>query len=202
MARYTPQRCATLLSFWATLFILHSQDVRRVFSQQPLDPGYLPFDYLVPDPSSDLKPPLLLCGWRIGRDKLWKVVQEHFPECIQLRRGPDPEVEHDDEYLENLSDEEWERMRPHIAETLYGVELIVGICEKLGLSDAVCELLRVRILLDSNMDGDDAFIIGTNYEGMVKDPWYSALKAIFAPNEEPKWYLDPHEWQWRREGQW
>ena len=67
--------------------LISVQDISRIFAQQPFK-GPLPARYLIPSPTTTLRPPKLRYGWRLGHDKLMDIAHKHFKEAVQYRFAP------------------------------------------------------------------------------------------------------------------
>ncbi|KAI1787513.1 hypothetical protein LXA43DRAFT_1098234 [Ganoderma leucocontextum] len=175
-----------------------SKDHDHVFSQQPLEHRRLP-RYLVPSPTSRMKPPELKYGWRIGREKFMDLIHTQFPDGITCTLGP--EIDEDDSELD-IPPEEFQRPYPDTHATLFGMALVDSILRYLDVpvTDTNRRSLEVDYLCDSQARPEVGLILGSTYTGKVLvEPHYSKLKALVSPNEDAKWYLGFDNWQWRRQ---
>ncbi|KAI1787509.1 hypothetical protein LXA43DRAFT_858269, partial [Ganoderma leucocontextum] len=165
------------------------QDHEHVFSQQPLENRRLP-RYLVPSPTSRMKPPELKYGWRIGREKFIDLIRTHFPDGITYTLGP--EIDEDDSELD-IPPEEFQRPYPDTHATLFGGAIIDSILRYLGLpvtDQHTRSLLQVDYLCDSRGRPEVGLILGSTYIGdALEERYCSKLKALISPNEDAKWYL-------------
>ena len=82
--------------------------------------------------------------------------------------------------------------------TLRNPNLILAICEYLDLPKRYAIFFSVKYMRESDGNADVGLSIGTNYQGMVDDQARDDLKALFSLDEDPKWFLDPVKWKWRR----
>ncbi|PIL34279.1 hypothetical protein GSI_03054 [Ganoderma sinense ZZ0214-1] len=173
------------------------EDRDLVFSQQPL---HMLQTYLLPCPTSRLKPPELQYGWRIGREKFMDLIRIHFPDGITCSLGP--EVDEEDPDL-CIPPEEYDRPYPDTHATLFGAALIDSILKYLGLPDAdqnIRSLLKVDYLSDNHGRAEVGLVVGSTYLGdVLEEPHYSKLKALISPNEDAMWYLSFDNWRWRRQ---
>jgi len=148
-----------------------------------------------PDPSRTLYPPVVRYGWFTGHERLMEIVKIHFPEEVVYTQGPD--LFGLDEEPEEIDDEEFEKESPDTELTLLGPGLLLAICDRFGIGDPKIVCIS---LLNNGMENEDlGLTIGSNYQGaMVFPAQQEEIQAMFAPNEEPAWYLDYEQWHWRR----
>lgn len=177
----------------------------------------MPELYLVPEKTSTLKPPVLHYGWKVGHEHLMKVVVKCWPKAIKRCIGRDIWVCSDPTWLENIPDEddsddaesdeddsedsedEGMTARPSISDTLYNPDLPFLICRWLELPEELAYAFNVHEFQDAS-GREIGLSVGSNYHGVLKEPYFSTLKNVISPNEDPKWYLDQMRWKWRREG--
>ncbi|PIL34280.1 hypothetical protein GSI_03055 [Ganoderma sinense ZZ0214-1] len=174
------------------------EDRHHVFSQQPLENPVLP-RYLIPSPTSRMKPPELKYGWRVGEEKFLSLIHTHFTDAIQYSIGP--ELDDDGNELD-LPPEAFQRPHVNTDATLFGLPIVDSILRYLGvkITDGNRTLIDVDYLSDSQGRADVGLAVGSTYTGMVlMEPHYSKLKALVSPNEDTKWYLGFDNWQWRRQ---
>ncbi|KAI1787511.1 hypothetical protein LXA43DRAFT_1184451 [Ganoderma leucocontextum] len=174
------------------------EDRHLIFSQQPLENRRLP-RYLVPSPTSRMKPPELKYGWRIGEEKFLALIRSHFEDAIQYSLCPELD---DDGNEPDVPPDEFQRLYLNTDATLFGMALVDSILRYLGvaITDANRLLLDVDYLCDSHARPDVGLTVGSTYTGMILlEPHYSKLKALISPNEDGKWYLGFKNWQWRRQ---
>ena len=67
-------------------------------------------------------------------------------------------------------------------------------------SKVASKVLVVQPFCDSEGKAEAGLCIGMNYVGVLQEPHFSKLQDIFAPQMEPKWYLDEELWRWERKG--
>ena len=173
------------------------QDRKRIFAQQPFSGPELPISYLIPTPTSTLRPPILRYGWRLGHEKLMNVIRDHFPSAIKRRPGP-PTLGLDDEDLLDLTEESFSVVSDNIADTLYGLDIFVALTTYVGLNWKKHPFIDIKPLPDKDGELEPGLTVGSNYVGMLTAEQIAKLQALFAPNEEPMWYLDGVYWQWYR----
>ncbi|KAI0806760.1 hypothetical protein C8Q74DRAFT_1362356 [Fomes fomentarius] len=138
---------------------------RRIFAQQPFPGSSLPFSYLIPSRTAQLKPPTLRLGWRLGPYKVMELVRRYFPDTIERCQGPlnAGMFDSDGNQLES-PDEAWEEENDNIFETIMGVELIIALRTLLSIKKD--KMVRVLPLYDSELKGEFTLTIGTNYLGI------------------------------------
>ncbi|KAI0730720.1 hypothetical protein C8Q76DRAFT_782336 [Earliella scabrosa] len=173
------------------------EDRKRVFSQQPFNGPELPISYLIPTSTSTLRPPILRYGWRLGHERLMSVIRDCFPSAIKRRHGP-PTLGLDDDDLLDLTEESFEHVNDNIADTLYGLDIIIAITAYLGLDWKTEKCIDIKPLPDKDGELEPGLTIGSNYVGLLAEEHIAKLQALFAPNEDPMWYLDGVYWQWYR----
>ncbi len=172
-----------------------------MFAQQPVPGPILPFTYLIPSPDSELKPPTLRLGWRLGPFKLMELARRYFPNTIERCMGPPTagmfHLEDEVEY----SEEAWEEENDNIIETILGPRLVIALCSVLGIPSKYEEMVCVFPLCDSQLNEEYTLIIGSNYLGIPPPEAVAKLGEIvasIAPDVPLMWYLDIYKWKWRR----
>ena len=170
----------------------------RIFAQQPIKGPGLPFKYLVPSPSTTLKPPTLRYGWRLGHEKLMDIAYKHFKEAVKYRFAPATEGLDEDEEIE-YSPEDYEVEQANIMDTLMAPDYIVAIQDLLGLPDWATDYINIQPLYDSQHKYEWGLTVGSNYPpGVLRADVIAKLEEILETDEPAMWYLDFHEWQWYR----
>ena len=177
--------------------LISVQDISRIFAQQPFK-GPLPARYLIPSPTTTLRPPKLRYGWRLGHDKLMDIAHKHFKEAVQYRFAPATEnLEEDDET--EYSPEDYKEEKPNIIETILGPDYIIAIQDLLGLPDWSSDYVTIQPLYDSELNSEWGLTVGSNYPpGILKRELIAKLEEILETDEPVMWYLDFDEWQWYR----
>ncbi|KAA1473108.1 hypothetical protein DENSPDRAFT_222639 [Dentipellis sp. KUC8613] len=173
------------------------KDRKHVFAQQPLTRN-IP-RYLIPSPTSRVKPPELKRGWRIGQEKLWALIETHFRDAIQLSMFP--EIDEDGNEPE-MSPEEFNQLYPDTNATMFSEALVDSILRYLDvpIKNITRSTVSVDYLCDSQGQPDIGLTVASTWVGKALDePAYCKIKALVSPNEDAKWYLSYYNWQWERQ---
>ncbi|TFK83453.1 hypothetical protein K466DRAFT_589722 [Polyporus arcularius HHB13444] len=171
-------------------------DLPRIFAQQPIAGSELPAEYLIPSPTSTLRPPTVRYGWRLGHRKLMDIAADCFPHVVVRRFAPETEgFIHDQEY----TDADYKEERANIADTLGNPDFILAIQEYLDLPVAASNVITIQPLCDSQWATEWGLTVGSNYLGVLKQEYVDRLeKEVLKTEEPPMWYLDYLEWEWFR----
>ena len=153
---------------------------------------------LFQDPISKLKPPLFRYAWRIGHDRMEEIVLSQFRDAVRMVDRP-PDFNGQDEYgdLVDLPDNADSSLCASMIATVVSVDLMIAIAERIGLPDTFLDQLNFVPMCDSQGTMEWGLEVGTNYTCVIPPEFIEALKKILDTTEEPMWYLDPFEWQWR-----
>ncbi|TFY68197.1 hypothetical protein EVG20_g3654 [Dentipellis fragilis] len=89
-------------------------DREHVFAQQPLNRP-IP-RYMLPSPTTRMKPPEIKHGWRIGEKRLWALIESHFADAIQYSMFPEID---DDGNEPEMTPEEFNQMYPDTNATIF-----------------------------------------------------------------------------------
>ena len=180
--------------------LIIAQDIPRIFAQQPLKGPSLPFTYLIPSPSTTLRPPTLRYGWRLGHDKLMDIAMKHFKNVVQYRFAPSTEgmgIEKGDETDDETED--YQEEQPNVLETLLNLNYIFAIQKLLGVPTWVADHITIQPLYDCQFKSKWGITVGTNYPpGIMRQDFMVKLQEILETDEPPMWYLDYSERQWYR----
>ena len=172
--------------------------MRRAFAQQPIKGPSLPFGYLVPSPTTTLKPPTLRYGWRLGHDKLMDIAHKHFKEAVKYRFAP-PTAGMGGDDDTDYDPEDYKEEQANIIETILSPDYIVAIQDLLGLPDWATDYIDIRRLYNSQCNAEWGLTVGSNYSpGVLKRPFIAKLEDILETDEPAMWYIDHCAWQWYR----
>ncbi|KAI0031803.1 hypothetical protein K488DRAFT_86482 [Vararia minispora EC-137] len=112
-----------------------------------------------------------------------EIVKEHFPERIRYTWVRD-----------NYTTE------PDVRGTLRDSLLCLAIGRRLDFQRDDYKFLNIGYVLNKEGKMVHAITVGSNYEGILKQPWLTRAQELFAPGDNGQWHLDRREWYWTRDG--
>ena len=77
------------------------------------------------------------------------VIRDHFPSAIKRRPGP-PTLGLDDDDVLDLTEESFNHVNDNIADTLYGLDIIIAITAYLGLDWKTEKCIDIKPLPDKD----------------------------------------------------
>lgn len=156
------------------------QDRVRAFRSQPLNSIS---DYLIPQPNTILRPPLMHLGWLVDKDRMYDYALEHGVNAMFY--GHDGNHRN---YFDACN------------------EALNFLLEDLGIPDDH----RIEIVYvckgDYGPNPADpehenfhpALSIATNYEGAIPREHANKLQDFVAPGAKPRWFLNQDQWMWTK----
>ncbi|KAI0345153.1 hypothetical protein BDW22DRAFT_1354045 [Trametopsis cervina] len=168
-------------------------DWKHCMTQQPITTRQLPA-YLDPYVAAkyNAEPPLLKYGWRTRPENLIKVMMKQFPDKVAYGYGGYGHLFDDDH-------PEWQDKTKQLCpaiNALFDGWVKPAVCRKLELNDP--EIVEFSGLWDQDVIEGCGFIVGNNFDGLIDDESIDRVRKFFNLQGEPQWYLDHHEWYWRK----
>ncbi|KAL6300998.1 hypothetical protein BKA93DRAFT_930570 [Sparassis latifolia] len=168
-----------------------------------------PFDtlprILIPSPYSELKPPVMHCGWVVNQSKLFQYAKDrNLPIlCNSRTHMKDADKDYDDDagFDTDESEESLTARDLNPEEDLVGYYVLLQTTVQLVVEDLKLPWASGLLSITSPLNADGPVILSlfTNYD-LARAPSSKSVEVLrlwLEQPEQPKWYLDEMNYKWR-----